>query len=121
MDALTNVALRLSERNVNDPLLLLVGGNARGDGIPEVFQREGWKGKVVIPDNPGFSIALGAIDVWRICPECRSDQVPLFGVVCPACGCPSCPECGAIVECKSPSCGNCGFPLLSAHVRRSTQ
>ena len=82
MDALEHIISRLAERDVVNPPLLLVGGNARGDGIHDAFQREGWKGEVIIAENPEFSIALGAIDVWRICPECGCDQVPIFGVVC---------------------------------------
>ncbi len=121
MDALEHIVSRLAERNVADPPLLLVGGNARGDGIHDVFQREGWKGEVIIAENPEFSIALGAIDVWRICPECGCDQVPIFGVICPGCGCPSCPECRAIVEGNSPSCRNCGYPLQGGIDRKASR
>lgn len=120
MDDLDKIASRLSERNVTDSPLLLVGGNARGDRIVEGFQREGWKGEVIVPDHPEYSIAFGAIDIWRICPECRGEQVPLFGVVCPGCGCPSCPECRAIVDFKAPSCPNCGHPLHNRIDRKSS-
>jgi Hsp70 protein len=118
LDALEHIAARLAERNVADSPLLLVGGNTQKDGVLDAFKREGWKGEVMLPEHPEFSIALGAIDVFRSCPECGSDQVPLFAVVCPSCGCPSCPECRTIVGFDLPSCRQCGCSLDSGIARR---
>lgn len=118
MDALEDVASRLAERQVADAPLLLVGGNARGQGVLEAFSREGWRGQIVLPEDPASSIALGAVDARRTCPECGLEQVPLFDMACLACGCPSCPECGMIVDFRTAACPNCGYPLADARTRK---
>ena len=117
-DALEHVVSRLSERERAEPPLLLVGGNARGEGIAETFRREGWKGEIFLPEDPTSAIALGAVNTRRNCPECGRDQVPLLDMICLSCGCPSCPECCAIVDYSASSCRNCGYPLLGGNARK---
>ena len=117
IDALESIASRLAERQTAIPPLLLVGANAKGDGLIEAFRREGWKGEVIVSDEPSAAIALGAVDTRRTCPECRADQVPLLDLTCLSCGCPSCPECHSIVDKGSPACRNCGYPLKDGKAR----
>ena len=111
MDALRALAGRLAGLGAADAPLLLVGGNARGPDLAEAFAREGWDGEVRQAEAPADAIVLGGVATLRACPECDLERVPLLDRTCAACGCPSCPECGAIVAHDAATCPRCGYPL----------
>lgn len=122
-DTLLQLQSRLSEKEIQNPPLLIVGGGVRKKGIQAQMKQEGWLGEILLPESAEFGGVLGAVEKPAdaedlICPVCEFFPVKRNAKACSCCGHPAslmltktCPDCKTENPPGTETCRECGFPF----------